>query len=291
MTGTTAIHKPFISLVDESFDEANLHQYHLSLELGHDSFSFAALDLSRNKYLLVERYVFQQVKSGAQLEQGIRQVLLQRALRWNTFKSQSIGVFSQKFTLVPNALFDLTLKETYLNFNSPVQEDEQVLAAPVKHFDTHCVFAVQRGIMNCLRDFFPQAKFMHTLNPLLDVLAPAFRNKSERQVLVHLQQGHFELIVLEEQKLLFANIFAYQSAEDFLYFLLFVFEQLKLNPEKIEVNLLGEIEKNSAIYSLLHKYVRRIQFGQRPEQFEYSYVFDGIARHFYYHLFSQALCV
>ena len=99
------------------------------------------------------------------------------------------------------------------------------------------------------------------------------------------------MIVLEEKKLIFANIFSYQTSEDFLYFTLFVCEQLKLNPENLDLLLLGEVEKNSAIYSILTKYVRNIKFGKRPEMFDYSYVFDGIASHFYFNLFSQALCV
>ncbi len=291
MPDTTHIHKAVVSLIDDGFDPQNLQHYHLSVEVNNDALAYAVLDLERNKYLLLERFMFQHAHSSEQLAQEIKQVFYQKGFRWNNFKSQSMVFFSPKFTLVPSALFDVALTQTYLDFNSPVLESEVVIAGNIKNFESHCVYAVQRDLAQTLQDLFPAAKRMHTFGPLLEILAASFKNKSGKNVLVHLQQGHFELIVVEEQKLLFANIFDYKSAEDFLYYLLFVFEQLKINPEKTDVLLLGEVEKNSAIYSIMTKYIRNIHFGSRPEQFEYSYVFDGTARHFYYNLFSQSLCV
>ncbi|MEA3399321.1 MAG: DUF3822 family protein, partial [Patescibacteria group bacterium] len=40
------------------------------------------------------------------------------------------------------------------------------------------------------------------------------------------------------------------------YFLLFVLEQLKLNPEEIELIFIGAIEKSSNLYEIIFKYIR-----------------------------------
>ena len=61
----------------------------------------------------------------------------------------------------------------------------------------------------------------------------------------------------------------------------------KLKPNEI---LIGEIERNSALYELLHKYIRHIYFGERSDNFEYSYKFATLPKHFYYNLLSQYLC-
>ena len=99
----------------------------------------------------------------------------------------------------------------------------------------------------------------------------------------------FEVLVINSGKLTFYNTFAYQTAEDFIYYLLFVFEQLKLNPETANVELLGELEKSSAVYQLLYKYIRNIKFGARPDAFDYSFKITSLPKQYYYSLFSQFL--
>jgi hypothetical protein len=48
---------------------------------------------------------------------------------------------------------------------------------------------------------------------------------------VHFSEGHFEIIVIQNQKLLLFNSFDYQTPEDFIYYVLFTAEQLSLNPK------------------------------------------------------------
>jgi hypothetical protein len=45
---------------------------------------------------------------------------------------------------------------------------------------------------------------------------------------VHFSEGHFEIIVIQNQKLLLFNSFDYQTPEDFIFVLP---EQLSLNPK------------------------------------------------------------
>ncbi|HSH65353.1 MAG TPA: DUF3822 family protein [Bacteroidia bacterium] len=65
------------------------------------------------------------------------------------------------------------------------------------------------------------------------------------------------------------------------------FEQLHLNPEKTELQLVGEIEKNSAIHLITLKYVRHVQFGDRGDLSDYSYQLQALPKHSYYTLFNM----
>ena len=95
--------------------------------------------------------------------------------------------------------------------------------------------------------------------------------------------------MVEGKNLKFYNTFNHQAPEDFIYYLLFTCEQLQLNPETIEVVLIGEIEKKSALYSTTHKYIRNIKFGVRKTDADLSYQLQEIPKHFYYTLFSEYL--
>ena len=94
-----------------------------------------------------------------------------------------------------------------------------------------------------------------------------------------------------KKKLLFQNKFSIISEIDVLYYTLFLYEQLKLDTEKTELYLFGNIEKEDRIYSVLYDYIRNIQFGELSDNLTFSKELDDISKHQYFVLFSQLLCV
>jgi hypothetical protein len=67
-------------------------------------------------------------------------------------------------------------------------------------------------------------------------------------------------------------------------------EELQLNPESIEMTLLGEIDKSSSIYEVLYKYIRNIDFIERNDFYSYSYAMDELPAHFFYNLLNVGSC-
>ena len=98
-------------------------------------------------------------------------------------------------------------------------------------------------------------------------------------------------ITLESKHLKFFNSFNYKTAEDLIYYLLFTYEQLQLNPDQTPLIISGEIEEDSEVYKLLFKYIRNISFTRRNPNYNYSFVFNQTKEHFYYKLLNQHLCV
>jgi hypothetical protein len=140
-----------------------------------------------------------------------------------------------------------------------------------------------------LDPMFANISYHHFSSGLIDNLLTQNKNQVKKQLYVHVQSSHFETILIEGKKLIFYNTFNHHSAEDLIYYLLFVCEQLQLNPENIETILLGEIERNSAIYEIAQKYIRNLKFGERPEIADYSYQLQTFPKHFYYSLFNNYL--
>lgn len=280
-----------ISFIDEAFDSTLTGNYHLSIQLGLDGFCFCILDTKTNKYLVLETYSFQGAYSCSLLCEGIEVLVNQNKILKNNFKSVSAALVNNKFTLVPNPLFEAENKNTYLGFSHSLEEDEDVIVESLKNLDVKILFALPHCLKNTLKVFFSNLSIHNYSSSLLEGLLLHYKNQSTKKVFVHVQISHFEIVVLDGKNLIFYNSFNHQTSEDFIYYLLFVCEQLKLNPENLELILLGEVERNSAIYSILHKYIRHIKFGERNESFEYSYKLNDLPKHFYYNLFSQYLCV
>lgn len=282
--------KASFSIVDESFVQDNSKDYSLYLEIGLDVFSFCILDGVRNKFIALKVFPINKAYNDIVLCEKVNEIYEQNELLKHPYKNVSLSFVSNKYTLMPAPLFEKDKASVYLGFNHAVDQNETVSSDYIKNIDTHAVFSIPKTVEELLNKLFPQIQVHHFVSPLIDSIISQYKNQSkERKVFVHVQSSHFEVIVTEGKKLLFFNTFQHQTSEDFIYYLLFVCEQLHLNPEELDLVLLGEIEKNSALYQILFKYIRNISFGGRSENAEYCYKFDTIPTHFYYSLLSQSL--
>ena len=161
-------------------------------------------------------------------------------------------------TLVPKALFDETYLASYLQYNTKVFETDFFAFDAIGSYDINNVYVPFMNVNNFLIDRFGSFDYKNTNSILVAKLLDASKNREEKQVYVHVQDTHFEIIVAHNQKLLLYNSFEYTTPEDFLYYLLFTMEQLSLNPESISVLALGKITDTDPCFELAYKYIRNI---------------------------------
>ncbi|MFP9113407.1 DUF3822 family protein [Flavobacterium sp. RHBU_3] len=160
--------------------------------------------------------------------------------------------------LVPTALFDENFAGSYLQYNTRVFEGDAYAWDNLASYDITNVYVPLMNINNYLVDRLGAFEYRNANSILVEKLLDASKNSFEKQVFVHIQPTHFEIVVSYGQKLLLFNSFEYASAEDFLYYLLFTIEQLELNPETIKVALLGNIDIESPLYTLAYTYMRNV---------------------------------
>lgn len=114
------------------------------------------------------------------------------------------------------------------------------------------------NINNYLYDKFGAFEYKHFSSVLIENLLANEKNSDELKMYVHVANKHFEIIVIESGKLLLYNSFEHQTKEDLIYYILFITEQLNLNPETFKLILLGTIHKNDDYYNIVYKYVRNV---------------------------------
>jgi hypothetical protein len=235
----------------------------------------------------LESYSFQQVYSFETVVELLDVLLKESKVLLHKYKLVSCMLLNSQSTIVPAPLFQDTDKQTYLKFNTALDNQEAVLADTIKMLDAKNVFALPLVLKNKLSGVYPTINFHHFSSVLIDNLLAQNKNKPNKKLFVYIQPSSFQAIVIEGKNLLFYNTFNYHTPEDFIYYLLFVCEQLQLNPETIETLLLGELEKNSAYYAIAYKYIRNLKFGERPDGNDYSYQLQTLPKHFYFNLLSE----
>jgi hypothetical protein len=274
------------SLIDEAFVGKNTRDFKLTLQIGVDGVLISVNEKIHNKYIAFERYSFQQVYRFEDVCVLMDELNQQSVLIKHAYNAVDCLVVNNLSTLVPKAVFEEDRKKTYLKFNTELEGDELIMTDDLKTLDAKNIFALPFCLKGKLDYLFANIHYHHFSSVLIDALLRQHKNQTTKKVIVHIQPSHFQVVVLEGKDLLFYNTFNHHSAEDFIYYLLFVCEQLHLNPEKIELQLLGEIEKNSAIHLITQKYIRHVQFGERADQADYSYQLQALPKHSYFTLFN-----
>lgn len=282
-----------IKVVDEKFSLEKLENYHLSIQLAKDAFSFTVLDKISNQYLLLEKYSLKGFIDWEDICLQINETVLSHKIlnHLRVLNSGSVALVYPKSTLVPRPFYSKEQEAQFLTVNHKAEDDDVIYSDQIMGFNAYNVYYVPEQVEHAFKKLFPKIKLMHYASPLLESLAGKFSNSTQKKVIVHIQSGAFDVIVIKGKELLFYNNFSYVTAEDFMYHLLFCCEQLKLSPEELDLLISGEIDRTSTLFNLIKKYIRNVGFINRPEAYGFSYKMDELPGHYYYNLFNQYLCV
>lgn len=184
-------------------------------------------------------------------------------------------------TFVPDALFDPDYPGSYLQYNTKVFETDFFAFDAIGSYDMQNVYVPLMNVNNFLIDRFGAFEYKNVNSILVAKLLDASKNIDDKQVFLHVQETHFEIVVARNQKLLLYNSFEYNTPEDFLYYLLFTMEQLFLNPETANVMLLGKIDEQHPCFALAYNYIRNIAlFDATALQEKYSKTRAEALEHF-----------
>lgn len=279
-----------ICLIDKTFDSTQTHLYHLSVQISLDGIYFSLLDIPRGKYIELNGHHFF-LKRPRLLLKNVREAIESEDIFSYDFKSIDILYFTKKFTLVPQAFYGRGLADKYLWFNNVQEKGFVVEKTLFPKAGCWCIYDMPQNLKEYLSSKFPKAGIRHNLFPLLEGGLKRNRAYPDReQVHLNFFRDSFEMVVINGSKLVHCNIFNYKTDRDILYYVLFVFDQLKLSSESTELILYGQIPQVSPVYHLFKKYVKLTSFARLDTTYQYSYTFSQLPEHYFYSLLSIYKC-
>lgn len=284
------------SIKDDRLEVDQLSQYHLSLQVNFKLFRICIVDSQQNRCLRMEDYQLREVYSTHDLIEQLDLLFDDHVLlKAGFWKSITIASKDTQFTLVPESLFEKEYVKEYLSLTTPSKEDTIQDYLYFKHQQTDAIniFSIDRALKVWFESRYPArpVKFIHhTASMIEGLMIQHNQEELPASVYIQVEQYFLTIVVKRGKQLVFCNSFSFNSSEDFVYFVLFVFDQLQLNPETVPVKIWGEITPDSETFSKLYRYIRFINFGDKPESLRFSYQFDEIYDHRYFDLFSMHLC-
>ena len=187
----------------------------------------------------------------------------------NTFNLVTVIHENELSTLVPKPLFNEDNLADYLKFNAKILKSDLIAYDDLLINDTVNVYVPYVNINNFIYDTFGAFSFKHFSTILIDKILSIEKNAEDSKMYVNVSNSHFEIIVTNKSNLILYNTFEYTTKEDFIYYILFSAEQLELNPETINLILVGDIDKKDELYTITYKYIRNVSFGNRLDTYLY----------------------
>jgi len=238
-----------------------------------------------------EAYQFTNIDDEIRLTAALDQVIMNN--RWIAYPFQSVTVLIDHThnALVPSPLYEEKEKGTYLAFSQQYRDNSRIMADHLVNAAAYNIYYLSNPLIEKIKDLWANARIAHYTSALIESLMIQHKNKQVDDALfVHVRRKVFDLVVIRDEKLFFFNSFRYNTKEDFIYFLLFTMEQLRMNPEIARVFMLGMIDKSSECYEIAWKYIRDISFIDPVKAFGFSYVLDELPQHFNYVLYNAIRC-
>lgn len=230
----------------------------LSVSIRPEGFTFCTTDTLSDAILCVKDVRFPENPNGHGPEDFYAKAFAEHGELSQPYDEVQVIHDNGYNTFVPKALFDENFLGSYLQYNTKVFGSDAFAFDELANYEMNNVYIPSGNINDFLLDRLGSFDYRHAGSVLVPKLLDSSKNIEEKQVFAHFGQGRFELVAVQNQKLLLFNSFEYKTKEDFIYYLLFAAEQLGLNPEFFKLQLLGDITEGSECYQVAYKYVRHV---------------------------------
>jgi len=207
-----------------------------------------------------------------------------------SYKEVEIVLQNANVSLIPSAVYSKEKDELYLKLPHFKLSNEQVYSRPLNNTDAVAVFFDDKNLFYLIQQNFYNAKISHSSVSYSDSMLLNTKNERGEYVFLNMFSSSFELLVIKGGKLLIYNVFDCNTAENFVYFLLFTIEQLKLNVDTLFLQLSGDIQKSDKYYQLISNYIKNINFLNKPSQLLLTSSLNEIKEHKYSKIYHHLIC-
>ena len=232
----------------------------LSIQFSLDGFSFCIIDTNTKENIYFKEYQFEKtLNSPEDLLKKIITIFKQDTNLQIAYGAVSVIHQNSLSTIVPNKYFDKNALVTYLDFNIKILKTDFIAFDNLNAMDAKNVYVPYVNINNYLFQNFGEFEYQHHSTVLLEKLLK-LEGSNHKKMYVNVSKSSFDVVVLENKKLIFSNSFSYATKEDFIYYILFTVEQTHLDTALFNLYFMGEIYIESEIYKITYTYIKNIFF-------------------------------
>lgn len=263
-----------LSVFDKKYTNTASKDYTLSIQISLDGFSFLVRNITNGKFIGLKHIPFPEHIHPDDLSSELHKILAKEPLVLPQYAAVKILYWTSKSTLIPAPLFDGNNLKSYFEFNVQLGETDSIYYNLIKNCSCYIAYAVPSDVSTVCAMYLSNAQFYCQSHPLIETAVQRQKiDKSGVRVFVQVTDDFFDIVIANGGSLQLHNCFTFSCTADFVYFVLNVFEQFKLNPESTPIYLGGSINKLSSEYINLSKYIRQINFIETYSDDRFTHAF------------------
>lgn len=240
----------------------------LSIQVNLNGLSFCILNRTTNTVEYLSTTTFEYKLTPFDTLNRLKTELSSNTVFSDEFDAVNVIHQNELATLIPQELYDDNHKADYLKFNAKILKTDYITHDTIAVNDSVNVYIPYVNINNYIFETFGEFVYKHASTVFIGAI---FQKASDKpKVYLNVNKSTIETVVVDNGKLQLFNVFEYYSKEDFIYYVLFVFEQLKLDVETTKVELSGNVVKDDELYDILYTYVRHVDFAPTNFNFNFS---------------------
>lgn len=235
-----------------------------------------------------ELYVIYDAALSDSMEETFAGLSAQNEYLNQRFEQVKVSSETFNFVFIPSELYAESSSPSFRNF---VQSTKPTSTFTNTMLDgkVHTVSALEDHVITPLKKRFPNAVVYSQAEALIESALKSFANTSGLRVVIQFNTGSFEMVIVSEGEFIFYNIFSFENADDFNYYLLLIKQQFELQQDT-PVLLAGEIEKYSELYRRIARYFQHIRFSDSTSMIKHPDSFKLLPSHQFFSLLSMSLC-
>jgi len=231
----------------------------LSILIAQDGLSFCILNKKQNSIENFHTESFSKILNPEKILEELKKAFKFHLLEETKQKITSVKVIYSNalYSIVPHTYFSEENLTDYLKFNIKILKTDFIAFDHIEAIEAKNVFIPYTNINNYLLDNFGEFNYKHASTLFIEQFSEI---ANQTEAYVYVEKNMLSLYIFKDKELLLANSFEYFTPQDFIYYILFCFEQLKLDTEKVRLKILGKINETDSTYNYLYTYIKEIEF-------------------------------
>ena len=230
----------------------------LSIQFSLDGFSFYISNYQNDISKFTSFTFTKALKSPELILKEIQEIFKNEKCLQQDFETVNVIHQNNLSTLVPNQYFKKSNLNNYLKYSIKTIATDLIVYDELNTIKAKNVYIPFVNINNFIFQNFGEFEYKHHSSILIEKLV--LQSNNSLNFFINISQSLFDIVVIKDSKILFYNIFEYQTKEDFIYYILFTLEQLDLSKETTNISIIGAINEQSELYKILYTYIRNISF-------------------------------
>lgn len=227
----------------------------MTIRIGRNTLSFSMTDpTDTERPLIHEPYI---VKGGISMAANVREAFKTADLM--SVDTRKVQVLTDTPSLlVPIEQFEESDMETIFNHSFPASmEQRTVFYNVLPDLKCVCIFSMNKDLHNVLCDRFDDVQLIQATTPVWRYLHQRSFTGHRSKLYGYFHEKQLDIFGFQQNRFKFCNSFEASHAHDALYFLLYVWRQLRLEAEHDEMHIVGDIPEQPWLLQELKRYLQK----------------------------------